>query len=380
MSNKTIINKGNYSFEAQKREELFNKYRGEGWSQEYKEYRENWKKFPKSKFISNYPLLVDIELASVCNLKCPMCYTITTDFRKKVNAKLMNFDLYKKIIDEIAGEVSAIRLSLRGESTLHKKFIECIEYARDKGIREIAFLTNGSTLDRETFIKIMQAGATWITVSFDGLGENYDKVRKPLKYEETLDKLKEIKNIKEEFGVNLPVIKVQGVWDYIKEDPELFYQTLSPYVDFVAFNPYIDFTKDPDSKVFIDNFYCPQLYQRLVIGADGLVLLCANDEENTNVIGDANNESVHQIWHGEKLNFVRDKHKKPKGYQELDVCRHCYLPVETENHGKVSVNGREIIIQNYRYKSDEVVENSKKTTLEIPLETYNSSSEGDHAS
>jgi radical SAM protein with 4Fe4S-binding SPASM domain len=186
-----------------------------------------------------------------------------------------------------------------------------------------------------------------------------------LKYEESLNKLKEIKKIKKEFGVNLPVIKVQGVWDYIKEDPGLYYQTLSPHVDFVAFNPYIDFTKDPDSKVFIDDFYCPQLYQRLVIGADGLVLLCANDEENTNIIGDANNETVHQLWHGENLNAIREAHKKPKGYQEVEVCRHCYLPVETEDDEKVSVNGREITIKNYKYK-----EKGSKSDQQILIETH----------
>lgn len=366
MENKTVINKGNYSFETVEREKQFHNFKGEGWSQEYKKYRKNWEDLPKKQLVSNYPQLVDIELASVCNLKCPMCYTITTDFRKKVNAKLMDFDLFKKIIDEISGHVFAIRLSLRGESTLHKKFIECIEYARNKGIKEIAFLTNGSTLNRENFIKIMKAGATWITVSFDGLGDNYDKVRRPLKYEETLNKLKEIKKIKAEFGVNLPVIKVQGVWDYIKEDPELYYQTLSPHVDAVAFNPYIDFTKDPGSKVFIDNFYCPQLYQRLVIGADGLVLLCANDEENSNILGDANKETVHQLWHGKKINAVREAHKKPKGYLEFEACRHCYLPVETEGKEKISVDGREITILNYKY-NDKNQEANQKILIETHL-------------
>lgn len=350
MSNQTIINKGNYSFETPEREKLFHKYKGEGWSEEYKEYRINWEEYPKKQFVSKYPLLVDIELASVCNLKCPMCYTISDEFKQKVNAKLMDFKLFTKIIDEIADDVPAIRLSLRGESTLHPKFIECIQYAKDKGIKEISFLTNGSKLDRENFIKMMEAGATWITVSFDGLGEEYEKIRKPLKYEETLAKIKGIKEIKKEFGVNKPVIKIQGIWPSIRVNPEEFYNTLAPYVDSVAFNPLIDFHKNPDDKVFIDGFYCPMIYQRLVIGADGLVMMCSNDEENTHVIGDVNNESVYDIWHGEKLNSVRELHKKKNGYKELDVCRNCYLPVETEDGEKAIVNSREIIVRNYVYK------------------------------
>ncbi len=350
MKNEIIINKGNYSFETDKREELFHKYKGEGWSQDYQQYRVNWEEYPKKQFVSKYPLLVDIELASVCNLKCPMCYTISDEFKQKVNAKLMDFDLFKKIVDEIAGDVPAIRLSLRGESTLHPMFIECIQYAKDKGINEISFLTNGSKLDRENFIKMMDAGASWITVSFDGLGEEYEKIRKPLKYEETLAKIKEIKEIKKEFDVNKPVIKIQGIWPSIRVNPEEFYNTLAPYVDSVAFNPLIDFTKRPEDKVFIDNFYCPMIYQRLVIGADGLVMMCSNDEENTHVIGNANEETVYDIWHGEKLNRVRELHKKTNGYKDLEVCRNCYLPVETEDGERATVNDREIIIKNYVYK------------------------------
>ena len=37
------------------------------------------------------------------------------------------------------------------------------------------------------------------------------------------------------------------------------------------------------------------------IGADGLVMKCANDEENREVMRDVNNQTVYEIWHGEKL-------------------------------------------------------------------------------
>ena len=345
-----IINKGNYSFETPQREELFNKYKGLGWEKEYKEYRKNWEEYPKNQFVSKYPLLVDIELASLCNLKCPMCYTITKEFKKMVNTKFMEFELFKKIIDEIHNDVPAIRLSLRGESTLHPKFIECIEYAKNKGIKEISFLTNGSKLSRENFIKIMKAGSTWITISFDGLREEYEKIRRPLKYEDTLNKIKDIKKIKDEFNVKLPVIKIQGIWPSIKNNPEEFYNTFEPYVDNIAFNPLVNVLKSPEDKIFIDDFHCPMLYQRIVIGADGLVMLCANDEKNMHTIGNIKEESVYDIWHGEKLNSVRNIHKKPCGYKELEVCRHCYLPVETEDGERAIVNGREIIVRNYVYK------------------------------
>ena len=57
----------------------------------------------------------------------------------------MDFDLFKKVIDEIAFKVPSIRLSLRGESTLHKNFVDCIKY-KENGIKEVSTLTHGFKL------------------------------------------------------------------------------------------------------------------------------------------------------------------------------------------------------------------------------------------
>ena len=53
---------------------------------------------------------------------------------------------------------------------------------------------------------------------------------------------------------------------------------------------------------------------------------CSNDEENKEVVGNLNNETVYEVWHGEKLKKVRDMHKEIKGYMNSSVCRKCYLP------------------------------------------------------
>lgn len=345
-----IINKGNYSLETKKREDLFENYRSEGWKKEYDLYRKNWSQYPKKQYISDYPLLVDIELASVCNLKCPMCYTITPEFKKNIKPKLMDFTLFTKIIDEISDKVPAVRLSLRGESLLHKKFIDCIRYAKGKGIKEVSFLTNGSKLNEEYFEEILLSGADWITISIDGLNETYDKIRRPLKFDDLIKKIKDIKKIKESFRTNRPVIKIQSIWPAIRDNPEEYYNTFVNLVDYIAFNPQIDFTSKSKEKVFLDNFLCPQLYQRLVITADGQALMCANDEDNQHIIGNANKEKIHTIWHSDKLNTVRDLHKRKQGFMQIQVCKECYLPVATDKTEKAIVNDREIIIKNYIYK------------------------------
>lgn len=341
------INKGNYTMETPEREALFEEYRGEGWKMEYQRYRNNWSDYPQRQYVSEYPLLVDLELSTLCNLHCPMCYTITEEFKQKVNACLMDFGLFTSIVDEIAGKVPAIRLSLRGEPTIHPKFLECIEYAKRKGIQEVSTLTNGSRLSAGFFKKMLDAGMDWITISVDGLDEMYESIRKPLKFSEILEKLQDIKRIKKEQRVHKPVIKVQSIWPAIRENPEKFYNTIASYVDVIAFNPLIDYLGNDDGIMYEDNFSCCQLYQRLVVGADGQAMMCSNDEEGTVIVGDANSESIYEIWHGDALNRTRDIHRQQDGFLKIPVCVRCYLPRLTEDIEIAQVNGREFIIRNY---------------------------------
>ncbi len=342
------INKGNYSsFETKEREELFEKNRGEGWSAGYKQYRDNWTKFPKGQIVNEYPLLVDIELSALCNLRCPMCYTITDNFKEKVSARSMDFDLFKKIIDEIGGKVPAIRLSLRGEPTLNRNFIECIKYAKQNGIKEVSTLTHGKKMELDYFKKMVDAGIDWITISVDGLDEEYEKIRKPLKFSDTLRRIKQMHDYKLSEGLNKPVIKIQSLWPAIRKNPEDFYNTFESITDLIAFNPLIDYLqKDTDIK-YIDNFVCPQLYQRIVVGADGLVMMCSNDEENEYIIGDVNKTSIFDIWHSDILNQVRTIHLQKDGFKEIDICRKCYIPREVEAGEISEVNGRKFHIMNY---------------------------------
>lgn len=340
------INKGNYDMDTPERIEQFEKNRALGWEKEYKEYRENWIKYPENQYVAEYPLLVDIELSTLCNLKCPMCYTITEEFKSRVCTQIMDRNLFIKIIDEIAGKVPAVRLSLRGEATLHPDFVFCIKYCKTKGIKEVSFLTNASKLSKEYFTQIAEAGADWITISIDGVGETYESIRQPLKFVDILQRIKDINEIKEQNCWKKPVIKIQGIWPAIRENSSEYYNTFVPYVDLIAFNPLIDHLGKDLDIVYEEKFICPQLYQRLVIGSDGKVLLCANDEDSKCILGDISAESVYDIWHSNKLSEIRELHKNG-AFKKFQVCRECYLPRATEEQERVFINDREIIIKNY---------------------------------
>lgn len=354
MSDRVPINKGNYhDMETPERLTRFEEYRGLGWEAEYQAYRKNWTEYPKNQYVADYPIEVDLELSTLCNLNCPMCFTITADFKNRVKRQFMNIALFQKIIDEVAGKVTAVRLSLRGESTLHPELVSCIRYCKENRIKEVSFLTNGSTMDKEYFTRIAEAGADWITISVDGLGEMYENIRKPLRFADTLQKIKDIHEIKTQRGWRRPVIKIQSIWPAIRGNPSEFYNAFAPYVDLVAFNPLIDYLGNDEDIVYVDQFACPQVYQRLIIGADGTALLCTNDEEERYKLGDANVQTIHEIWHGKEIEQVRRLHSEDK-FKQLDLCRRCYLPRAIEENEVVDINGRKIAIKNYVNRSQEI--------------------------
>ena len=321
--------------------------RGSGHLFSYIKNRISWHLFPRLHHVSKFPSHVDIELSSLCNLNCPMCYTTTDDFKNKVNKKNMDFDLFKKIIDECARyNLFSIRLSLRGEAFLNKNIFDMIQYAKSKGIKEVSTLTHGGFLDAEKFEQLIDLNLDWLTISFDGVGETYDKIRYPLTFEDSVNKIKEFQKIKKRRNVVKPVIKVQTVWPAISKNPEEFYNIFNPITDQVASNPLIDYLGNDTDVVFEENFTCPQLWERFVIGADGNVMLCANDEMESYTLGNVQDESVFDIWHGKKLNKAREIHLKHMGTKEIEPCKHCYLPRKMEGD-KVSLGDRLIDIDKY---------------------------------
>lgn len=321
--------------------------RGKGHLLSYVKNRIRWHLFPRLHHVSKFPSHVDIELSSLCNLSCPMCYTTTDKFKTKVKRGNMDFDLYKKIIDECAKyNLFSIRLSLRGEAFLNENIYEMIKYAKDKGIKEVSSLTHGGLIDEKKFEQLIDLQLDWLTISFDGVGETYDKIRYPLKFEDSVKKIKNYQEIKKQKNVKKPIIKVQTVWPAISENPDEFYNTFNPITDQVASNPLLDYLGNDTSVVFEENFTCPQLWERLVIGADGNVMLCANDEMESHILGNVNEESLYKIWHGKKLNDAREIHTKHLGVQKIDACKHCYLPRKMES-GSTKVGDHFVKIDKY---------------------------------
>lgn len=345
------INNVQHSIDTANREASFEKRRSFSSEKEYALNRKAWKENPLQHIVSSYPLHVDLELSSVCNLNCQMCYTVTDEFISTVNPGFMDINLFKKIVQECAeNQVYSIRLSLRGESLLHKQFTDCIRYAKEKGIKEVSCLTNGSRLTDKHFAReIVDAGLDWITISIDGVGAVYEKIRAPMTFDGITRAVKHLMEYREKKRAMKPAIKIQGVWPAVKVDLDAYIQTFMPLADLIYTNPLVDYlNKDAlDQIEYLPDFTCYQLFQRLVVSSDGKVLMCANDQMGEEIIGDASTHRIHEIWHGEKMAHARRVHADHHYARHYPICRKCQLP-RSRTVENVFVNNRQVIIENYK--------------------------------
>ncbi len=318
MSNKNVVIEANANFHHAEGENLFNKT-----NERFMEYREKWKEWPRDFHVGEFPLFIDIEVTSVCNLKCPFC--ATTYRGDLIDRGYITFDMVKKVVDEGADRnLYGIKFNIRGEPLLHKEIHKFVDYAKKKGLIDVYFNTNALLLKDDMARKLIDAGLDRISISTEGFTkEVYEKHRVGGKFEKFLRNIENLNNLKEKLGVKHPKIRIQTVM--LEEIKPLFadYKAFwGNYADEVA---YLDF-KEMNSKHKNVQFAwaCPQIWQRMALWWDGTILPCNHDDDGSLNLGNIKNMSIQEAWQSEQLNEIRDRHKSGLSH-EITACDGCYL-------------------------------------------------------
>lgn len=343
-------NKGHYSLDTVERENEYERRRGHGWEDEYRWYRSEWVRRPQERDPGPWPLNIDLEISTLCNLNCPMCYRASETFKQKVKPGFMSLRLIKKIIDEMADHVPALRLLAAGESIIHPDFLEIVKYAKENGVKEVSIVTNGAALTRDFIRQLVEVDIDWISVSIDGLDKTYEEIRFPLKFGDTYQKLADLMYYRDKLNKQRPVIKVQSIWPAIENCYEEWLQVLTPVTDLLAFHSYTDYTKTPANFVYDNSFACPDLYQRIYIAIDGKANACCGDIYCQLEVGDITKNSIKEIWNGEKVNKIRRLHESPGGFLQLPVCAQCHVGIKLNYEIKEMSDHRQFKVGKFEYK------------------------------
>ena len=123
--------------------------------------------------LNTLPIRLWIESSVACNLQCVMCLNKEIPNSDK---GIMNFEPFKKIIDESKDFVSDINIHHRGEPLLNPDFIKMIDYAKHNGL-SVRFHTTGNLLYQDQVIQILKAQPDLLSISFDGFQKDiYEEI------------------------------------------------------------------------------------------------------------------------------------------------------------------------------------------------------------
>jgi len=280
-----------------------------------------------------FPNRITIELTNRCNVSCLFCP------RQSVDMKLgdMDWELYKKIIDEASKHLPvAVVMFFRGESLLHPQFIQCINYAKAKGIGPIQFASNALALSKEKADLLVESGMDFVSFSLDTLDkEIYAKSRLTGDLEKSMENViylsEKCKRLKAS-GKYVPRLQVSGVdLKEYSEGQEKFINFWKKYVDVVR----IYFEHDEKGHIVSKEIReyvkscvgnerkpCRKVFTDFLVYWNGDIALCNYDWNGYIRKYNVRNYSIAEIWNSDEYETVRKMHNEGKFVDQI-MCKDC---------------------------------------------------------
>lgn len=280
-----------------------------------------------------FPKRIEIELVSDCNLKCTYCP------RHFVNdlTGYIDLDLFKKIVDEAEKYPKTIFvLHRRGESMLHPKFNEMLNYISGK-FSEVQMATNATKLTEEKFEAIVN-GLDFLSFSLD-TPERFNKTRIPANYQRTEEKiLKFLEYNKGRITTQASMVKTIDTTDEMCQE---FISIWENKVDRVRI--YEEHSKNGEFGSLLhprkERKPCVMPSYEMLIYDNGKIARCNHDWDSDGM-GDVTKNTLEEIWMNEKYVDLRNQHLT----QQLTdpVCSKCdswYPSIGEQGTGEVIENG-----------------------------------------
>lgn len=273
------------------------------------------------------PVRMWVELTSYCNYRCVMCPNKNLTPAQK---GYMDFNLYRKIIDQCKDFIFDLNLAHRGESLLHPQLIEMIEYASERNLFT-RLHTNGSLLTEKISPQLISSGLDRISFSFDGYDKpTYEKIRQGGDFQKTLTNIIRFLEIKKETHSSKPVAALEVI-NFNQKNSSSLIKAKQNFKDQFKDLPLDEFMmkelhnwageleKKKDSSTYST---CPFPWNALVIFWDGAVLPCTQDFFGYYILGNAEHTSLRDLWNSSRIINLRKKLVN-KDIQSLKACAHC---------------------------------------------------------
>jgi len=281
----------------------------------------------KNKINLGYPPYLLIEPVSTCNLRCPFCFQTDKSFTKKPFMGVIDFDFFKKLIDQADKlETGAITIASRGEPTMHKQYIEMLEYINQKeNIFEIKTNTNGTYLTEKMCHAIFKNNVTQIVISSDHyIKKDYERLRLGSNFEKVVKNVDMLFNIRKKFYPDsFTEIRISGIDNERNLDREKFKNFWIKRCDHVTASFPLERWNTYENEV-LPNIKdpCENLWDRMYVWFDGKVNPCDADYKSYLSYGSAKEYDLKKLWNNKVISKTREQHTQ-KNRNEINPCDRC---------------------------------------------------------
>jgi MoaA/NifB/PqqE/SkfB family radical SAM enzyme len=283
------------------------------------------------------PYILVVETGTVCNLNCPTCPTpreVIVGLRTATN---MDFESFKKIMDNAHKSFSGVLLYWSNEPLLNKDILEMVRYCNKLNLYTF-ISTNLMLLSEKKFREFIDAGLDELMVCMDGFSaETYEPFRKGARFETVKKNIEDICRIKKELKTAVPWIEIQ-------------------YIETKQNSKEISACKEWAKNIGIDGFHTEEIYVveylseaeklrkefckekaweerspqagtgicknpnlQVCVLVDGQVTICCHDIKGACDCGNLYEDSFATIAKSEKYLSIKRRGKK----RQLSICKRC---------------------------------------------------------
>jgi len=292
--------------------------------------------------------IYNIELTNKCPMKCVMCPRTKNMTRPQ---GFMDYWLYKRAIDELVSrnpeyvDNRLVWLHHFGESLLHPRFGDCIAYAASKGVRT-ALSINPIMLRDDIVDELLKSEPYLLCMSLDGHDEeSFYRIRGVKRsYMVSHDRLinfldRKSKNNSRiqvmvsmiDFNMNEESIKAQeSYWGNVAGVDKFLCKDFSTWDGNAGdINSLADNSGRVTNTIDTSAVVCTLPWEVMTVTWNGDVVPCCYDYDAKVVLGNMGEQSLSDIWNGDKIQSIRREFMANRVTSPL--CRKCeklYLPLE----------------------------------------------------
>lgn len=301
-----------------------------------------WEMFEQ--FRSTEPVIYNIETTNACNMRCKMCPR-TTMMTRKIES--LDMDTFKKVIGQIRpfsdeewsdwqsfveekygiprDDMSENHFFLHiipkvlvlhgyGDPLLDKNMAKRVKLLTEAGF-ESYFSCNPANINIEKNLEIFRNGLGYIKYSIESVDDFlHKKIRgEASDFSGSYKKICRLIEEKEKNGLKTTIIIT--MLDLKMSEQESEYEKLKKA--FEGMDVYI-YLKSQDQQWYEDKNegtksihwieFCQFPWSSMTIKSNGEAAMCVEDFNNEIILGDARDESLYDIWNGEKYRQFRYNH------------------------------------------------------------------------